>query len=711
MATLILTTVGTALGGPVGGALGAIAGRAIDGAVLRPTARQGPRLTELRVQTSSYGSEIPQLFGTIRVAGTVIWSTDLIETRSTDRGAKGGPDSVRYAYSASFAVLLSARSIRRVGRIWADGKLLRGAAGDLKVRTGFRLHTGDAGQAADPLIASAVGIDRAPAMRGQAYAVFEGMALADFGNRIPSLTFEVEADTGDVDPAAIAAAIGGGAIAAGEPLNPVLGGFSAHGGTRRAVVDMLAAAGGGWFAPTGSALALRGGAGPAVTVADEGMGGPRDVRRIASADRAPGAVTIGHYDAARDYQAGLQRAVGPGPGVRETHVELPAVLPATAAKAMAAAMLVRGEADRWRRIVAPGWSALALTPGDRVTVTGDPLPWRIVRWRMEGMAVELELTPIALATATAAAAAGEVVAAPDLLVGRTVMVAAELPPLGTDLPTRPQLTIVAAGSEPGWRGAALMLSDDGIVWRPAGEAAGPGVVGSVIVPPPATAIAAIEDRAGTIVVALANEAMALRGADDAALDAGANLALAGGELIQFGAAEQIGPTRWRLSRLWRGRRGTEPAIPAHAVGEPFALLSPESVVTIPVDAAIGATIRVAAAGVGDDEDPAAVALAITGASIVPPSPVHARVEPTTDGALRLSWIRRSRAGWRWDDRVDVPLAEERERYRINVRSSDGAVVSRIVEESAAAIESNEADAVLTVAQIGTHGASIPTPFE
>ena len=79
MATLVLTGLGTAIGGPIGGAIGSLLGNAIDHATwARPRGRTGPRLTELRVQTSSYGSAIPLLFGTMRVAGTVIWSTDLI---------------------------------------------------------------------------------------------------------------------------------------------------------------------------------------------------------------------------------------------------------------------------------------------------------------------------------------------------------------------------------------------------------------------------------------------------------------------------------------------------------------------------------------------------------------------------------------------------------------------------------------------------------
>ena len=234
MATLVLTAAGAALGGPIGGAVGALIGRSVDGRIFRPAAREGPRLSELALQTSSYGTQIPKLFGTMRVAGTVIWATDLIERKATGKGGKGQPSTTSYNYSASFAVLLSARRIAAVRRIWAEGKLLRGAAGDWKTRTGFRLHLGDEDQAVDPLIGSAEGA--CPAYRGCAYAVFEGLELADFGNRIPSLTFEVVADGGAVGAGAIAHELA--AEVSGEvALN--LDGFAAAGGSVMAALDTL----------------------------------------------------------------------------------------------------------------------------------------------------------------------------------------------------------------------------------------------------------------------------------------------------------------------------------------------------------------------------------------------------------------------------------------------------------------------------------------
>src|ERR671926_948368 len=101
MATLVLSTVGNALGGPVGSAIGALIGQSIDQQLLGPKTR-GPRLGDLKVQSSSYGTQVPRIYGSMRVAGTVVWATDLVEGSQVS-GAKGQPDTT-YSYSVSLAV-------------------------------------------------------------------------------------------------------------------------------------------------------------------------------------------------------------------------------------------------------------------------------------------------------------------------------------------------------------------------------------------------------------------------------------------------------------------------------------------------------------------------------------------------------------------------------------------------------------------------------
>lgn len=83
MATLVFSALGTIVGGPLGGALGALIGRQIDSAIFGSPSREGPRLQELAVSTSSYGAPLPRVFGQMRTGGTIIWATDLVEHRQT----------------------------------------------------------------------------------------------------------------------------------------------------------------------------------------------------------------------------------------------------------------------------------------------------------------------------------------------------------------------------------------------------------------------------------------------------------------------------------------------------------------------------------------------------------------------------------------------------------------------------------------------------
>jgi hypothetical protein len=713
MATLVLTAIGTAIGGPIGGALGGLLGQAVDRELLfEPKRRQGPRLTELRVQTSSYGSPIPRLYGTMRVAGTVIWSTDFVESEQEGGGGKGQGSQTSYTYSVSFAVLLSARRIREVRRIWADGKLLRGAAGDFKTPTGFRLHLGDEDQAPDPGMSAAIGFGGTPAHRGCAYAVFEQFELAEYGNRIPSLSFEVVADDTAMGAGAIAEDLSDGLVD-GDGVAQAIGGFSAYGDTMRGVLETLAVAGGGWFAPMGGAIRFASDGAAIRTLDDAGIalderGGAPGTRAIATIDSVPKSITLAHYDPARDYQTGLQRVRRPGAGVREQRIEMPAALSASTAKTMAAAALGRAETGRARRTLALGWDAADLRPGDVVAIAGTPGRWRIAQWRIETMVLTLDLVRLAAAPIPASADSGTGLPAPDLVNGPTIVHAFELPALDDAVLAAPRLLIAAGSAAPGWHGAALLTSiDDGARWSSAGSVRTAAILGSVAATP-GVAPATLIDTRNMVDVVLANPAHSLSNAGDALLDGGANLALVGDELLQFGRAEQLDATRWRLSHLWRGRRGTEAAIGTQRAGDRFVLLNATTITAIDLPlATLGATVRVLASGAGDTGEAAEAEAMVTGSSVLPPAPVAFRADAQPDGGLRLRWIRRSRAGWRWLDGVDAPLAEESEAYRLSLESGGGvttidAAVSQIV---LAAGDRPATSGIASVRQVGTHGLS------
>ncbi len=210
MTTLLLQTAGQAAGGvfagPLGAAagraLGAIAGNVIDQALFAPSAphREGPRLTDLHVMGSSEGSAVPRIWGRARLAGELIWATNLEEvvTTRSEGGGKGGlapsgPQVTEYSYFANIAVGLCEGAISGIGRVWADGKLF-----DMDGVT-WRLYKGSEDQQPDSLIIAKEGEAGAPAYRGLAYVVFERLSLERFGNRLPQLSFEVFGPAGDLE--------------------------------------------------------------------------------------------------------------------------------------------------------------------------------------------------------------------------------------------------------------------------------------------------------------------------------------------------------------------------------------------------------------------------------------------------------------------------------------------------------------------------------
>jgi hypothetical protein len=290
------------------------------------------------------------------------------------------------------------------------------------------------------------------------------------------------------------------------------------------------------------------------------------------------------------------------------------------------------------------------------------------------MVLTLELTgvPGAAPAAAARATSGRPVDQPDLLHGPTSLRLLDLPLLQEDLPGRPRLLAAAAGAGPGWRRAELVASfDGGSTWAAAGATAPPAVLGTALEVPAAAGSALVDER-GRIEVELLNETMWIESRSDSALADGANLALLGDELVQFGRAEPLGGRRFRLSRLLRGRRGTEWAAGLHATGESFVLIEAESLAVVEVPpGALGGEARLMAQGLGDPDGVLAIRT-VAGEAMRPPAPVHLRADRQANGDLALSWVRRSRSGWVWLSGSDTPLGEEGESYRLTLTGAGSA---------------------------------------
>jgi len=194
MATLVLQAAGAFLGGVfgsvggvIGGAVGAVAGYWVDQTLLKGTQTiEGQRLSGQRPFAAEEGVPLPRVYGAVRQGGTMIWATRFEEEKQTTRrGGKGGTKVTEYSYFANVAFALCEGEIACVRRVWADGREMDQDEVQMRVYTGSEL------QEPDPLIEAKQGTGNAPAYRGTAYVVFERLPLANYGNRIPQVQFEI----------------------------------------------------------------------------------------------------------------------------------------------------------------------------------------------------------------------------------------------------------------------------------------------------------------------------------------------------------------------------------------------------------------------------------------------------------------------------------------------------------------------------------------
>lgn len=169
--------------------------------------QSGSRISDLRATISRVGVAIPRVYGSARIGGNVIDMSDIRETAvsTTTSGGGKGPDpgsvtSTSYIYDADVDVMITDGEIIGIRRIWADGRLVytrseTAGIGASAFAAGFasdvRVYLGTQTQLPDPAFEALRGAGNVPGYRGRSHIVFEGLQLGQFGNRVPSFTFEV----------------------------------------------------------------------------------------------------------------------------------------------------------------------------------------------------------------------------------------------------------------------------------------------------------------------------------------------------------------------------------------------------------------------------------------------------------------------------------------------------------------------------------------
>lgn len=399
---------------------------------------------------------------------------------------------------------------------------------------------------------------------------------------------------------------------------------------------------------------------------------PYSSRRLSEAP-LPRELVVEYLDTDAAYDLGAQPARRWTVKGLDTET-LPTALAMTATEAIRFADTALG--DRWTERMLYGIALprkyARLEPTSRIRVPGISPVLRIVAERRTDGLLQFEcvaddsddLAPTL--TASPLPAPSSEVSQP----GPTVLRILDIPLL-RDVDDDPGFYVAACGYFPGWAGAELWVSEDnGVVYSPVNVA----LLNAAVIGSAASTLANftggnILDDANTVDVQLIAGELPASGA-----------IYLGGELIEYQTKALVSTLKYRLSRLRRGRKGTEQYMGTHATGEPFVLLTDDTIYRIATPSSdIGAARLIKAVSFGqniNDAAPIAFTLAANGLECL--SAVNLRAGRTANASwnITISWDRRTRISGEWRNYVDAPLGEASAAYEVDIYDSSFTTLKR-----------------------------------
>lgn len=171
----------------------------------RTTVTRANKISDFTIATAEYGSAVPEILGTTRIGGNVLYYDDFTahEHKETHRAGKGGRSkqvNITYTYTVASIIGLCEGEISGIGRIWKDKDVYRYPNDDV----GLTLYKGTQDQLPWAYV-SGKHPDKALSYSGLAYMA----GVLDLGDSasFPNYNFEVKGkllNTGDgvdVNPA------------------------------------------------------------------------------------------------------------------------------------------------------------------------------------------------------------------------------------------------------------------------------------------------------------------------------------------------------------------------------------------------------------------------------------------------------------------------------------------------------------------------------
>lgn len=434
----------------------------------------------------------------------------------------------------------------------------------------------------------------------------------------------------------------------------------------------------------------RGAAGSVATIAEADLGAASDRKATEPAlimtremdSQLPARVTATYFDSAREYDTGEQTAERLNTGaINERRLELAVVLTTSEAAKLVESLMYLYWLERYDfpAIKLPP-TYRHLEPADVIDVVADEATHRLrltqVHYLPDG-SLEVAAKPHrpSVYTSFAVGEAGNQSTGTIKLPGLTVFELLDIPTL-LDTLDGSGFLVAMAGYSIAWQGGTLYRSTDGgQAWSDINSFTTPSVIGYAVGTLAAPADSRMIDKANRLQVKLYGEA-SISSVTEAQLLNGANHFAFGidgrWEIIAAQNAVLQGDGSYILSDLLRGRFGTEWAMGSHQVYDHIVLLDAQrlqicAIGLNAIDAVYqyrGLSTRSLNAGVGAQQ------FTYRGVNLECLSPVYlngSRHPSTND--WYLTWIRRTRIGGEWRDKVDAPLGEASEAYEVEIYSS------------------------------------------
>lgn len=712
MGSVVLGAVGAIAGGLIGGpagiALGFSAGAAVGGIAFPPKEKiqERGKLSDLRVQGSGYGNAISQVFGLARVAGNVIWATDLVQSyRDESAGGKGAlspPDVRDYIYYGNFAVGVCAGPITAIHRIWAEDLLIYDDTFLPATQFNITIYLGTETQTSDPFMESYVGTGNNPAYRGMAYVVFDKLPLHKWGNRIPNLTFEVDAGGATTGSILSSVMLQSGLTASQYDVSlattSVVGFVMDSRQKARDFIDPLLMCYALDLAEADGTIKVipRGGA-TDITVnindigtdfykgGDSGGDTPPKLKARRLHDlELPVSVEVGYFSSEKIYESGIQRAVRYSrAGWVKDALTVNTSLTMTDDKARQVAEYLLY--DQW---ISRDQTELTLPPSYIQAIPGSvmlvPVAGSTIRYRVIRMDISIfgpiqftlvkDDTNILIQTI----AGGSLGTITDTLINPTTVLFRGIccNALRDEDADQPGYYMFAAGDADNWDGVQVYQARNiiaGTGYNPTVKIQNAATYGQTLGVLAAGKSTADMDNVTTMDINLQTGSIASVTMDD--ILNGNNAALVGTigngyELIQFMNVLSLGSGNYRLSGLIRGQRGTDYFWGTHASGDDFILVDEATIKRKNVDRTLlGKSILLKAiTNTQQLSDATPVTVTVTGQELRPYMPCQIAGVRGGGGDLTITWVRRARENAEWSDLSDIGLDEPAEFYQVEVYS-------------------------------------------